>query len=406
MMRKILFVASLAFFLLILLSNNKVFGKEEIVNFNQHSSKGEISRFIQELKANNYSVKYIEEINSLFIYNSDSDIGSKSIILKKYKKIIKSNGESIKVSTNSLLEKEFEDYNWFIRKIMGADIGKKDYSSIKVGVIDSGIDANSVNIDAKNSKNFIDNNNDIRDKTGHGTMVANMINTISPNARISVYKVIDKDQGDSSDIIEAIVEASKVNDIINISLGTYKDVNNVKDKQIIDLYDRAIKYANEHSTMIVTSAGNDGRNLLNNNNRHLPGGHPDVITVGSTLKNDKVANYSNFGENLDIVAPGGYFGEDFDKNQNINVKDMIITKFPEYLEQNIVDKALGLKKGYSLNYGTSLSTPQVTAALVRLKYENPTLNSSEIEKKLYNNALDIEENGKDYKSGYGLLKIK
>lgn len=404
-MRKIFSIVILFIVFFCLTSNFEAFAKEEVINFNNKASNKDIESLIKELEKDRYSVKYIKEIRSLFIYNYEDNVLNKDNTIKKYKKIIQSSGSSFKVSPSSIASDEFKDYNWFIKKIMKTEIGNKDYSSVRVGVIDSGVDPKNLNIERKNSKNYINNNVDITDNTGHGTMVSNMINTISPNARISIYKVIDKYEGDSSDIIEAIVDATKDNDIINISLGTYKDIDQNRDKQIIDLYGRAINYANNNNSIIVASAGNDGKNLLNNNHMHLPGGHNDVITVGSTLKNDKVASYSNFGDNLDIVAPGGYFGEEFDKNQNINVKDMIITKFPEYLEQNIVDKALGLKKGYSLNYGTSISTPQVTAALVRLKHDNDKLNQSEIEKKLYRNTLDIERVGKDSKSGHGLLKI-
>lgn len=237
-------------------------------------------------------------------------------------------------------------------------------------------------------------------------MVANMINDISPDTRISVYKVMDGNEGDSSSIIQAIIDSSKDNDIININLGTYKNIDKIKDKQIIDLYGRAINYAENNNCIIVASAGNEGRKLVDNNNIHLPGGHESVVTVGSTLKINKVASYSNFGDSVDIVAPGGYFWEELDKNKNINVKDLIITKFPEYVEQNVIDKAVGLKKGYSLNFSASLSAPQVTAALVGLKYNNPHLRNQEIENLLYADALDIEEKGKDSTSGFGLLKIK
>ena len=50
--------------------------------------------------------------------------------------------------------------------------------------------------------------------------------------------------GESETIIQAIYDA--VDDgvhIINISSGSYKDPNNVKDKEIIEKYTQAIQYA-------------------------------------------------------------------------------------------------------------------------------------------------------------------
>ena len=194
--------------------------------------------------------------------------------------------------------------------------------------------------------------------------------------------------------------------VINISLGTYKGLTNLEDRQTVEMYDRAIKFAQSKQVIIVASAGNRGQRLVDNSSTHLPGGHPEIITVGSTLRDNTVANYSNYGENLKIVAPGGYLGTEFDINKNIDVTHMLITKFPDYLEQNPIDKALNLTRGYSLNFGTSLSTPQVTGAIVRLKYDNSNLSNKTIIKKLYKNALDIESIGRDIKSGYGLLQIK
>lgn len=65
--------------------------------------------------------------------------------------------------------------------------------------------------------------------------------------------------------------------------------------------DQALQYAYSKGVTVVAASGNDGfgRNVA------YPSIYPTVISVGATEFFDRRASYSNYGEGLDILAPGG-----------------------------------------------------------------------------------------------------
>ena len=85
-------------------------------------------------------------------------------------------------------------------------------------------------------------------------------------------------------------------DVINLSLGG--DYDGVQHE--------AIKKAVAEGVLVVAAAGNDNRGLL------YPAAHPEVIAVGAvdygTGGVPRRAWYSNFGPELDLVAPGEELG--------------------------------------------------------------------------------------------------
>ena len=121
------------------------------------------------------------------------------------------------------------------------------------------------------SKNFVTNKiNDIHDYNGHGTAVVGQIAAngimkgVAPGIGFRVYKVFDTKHSSVEWIIRAIIAAvNDKNNIINLSVGQYLNINN--ENQLFLSYRRAIKYAYENNVIIVTSLGNDGINLSEQN---------------------------------------------------------------------------------------------------------------------------------------------
>ena len=62
----------------------------------------------------------------------------------------------------------------------------------------------------------------------------------------------------------------------------------------------SISNLNEMNVMVVTAAGNDGTNACQTS----PASSPNVITVGSTDRQDSIASFSNYGSCVDLFAPG------------------------------------------------------------------------------------------------------
>ena len=106
------------------------------------------------------------------------------------------------------------------------------------------------------------------------------------------FKVLDKNgKGYYSSIIQGIQWAIKNHiDIISMSFGgtAYSEI----------LYE-AIREATYNDILIVAASGNDGsKNIV------YPAGYPDVICVGAVDNNNNIAEFTNTGDQMDLVAPG------------------------------------------------------------------------------------------------------
>jgi thermitase len=102
-----------------------------------------------------------------------------------------------------------------------------------------------------------------------------------------------------SNAVEAIYDAStSVNQggfgchVLNYSAGDYT---------ASDISRKAISYAVQNGVIFVAAKGND-----NSTNLHYPSDYADnlVISVGAFDNSDFKSNFSNFGNNMDFVAPG------------------------------------------------------------------------------------------------------
>ncbi|NIR12630.1 MAG: S8 family serine peptidase, partial [Desulfobacterales bacterium] len=92
-------------------------------------------------------------------------------------------------------------------------------------------------------------------------------------------------------------------------------------------------------SILTGAAGND-----NTNDPHYPSAYETVISVAATNRKDKKASYSNYGDTIELAAPGGDRG---------NYRK-------EYILSTYIDNS------YAYAYGTSMATPHVSglAALV------------------------------------------
>ncbi|HCY9756210.1 TPA: S8 family serine peptidase [Staphylococcus aureus] len=372
-------------------------------------------------------VTYLKEVNILNI-NTNNNNGI-SYLKKQYKNeiiesatLLKVKDTTNKVSDNVKLQnKKFQKNNWYLNRITNNGdslrINNGD-KNIKIGVIDSGVDQDhpllKKSVDYRNSKNYVIGENNI-DSMGHGTMVAGVINAISPQTTIVSYKVMGKKDGESIWVIKAIIDAANSkNQILNLSLGTYKSEEKEDEHTTIQAYKRAINYARSKGVLVVGAMGNEGYNLnehyKNNNELELPASINGVISVSSTMKNHQIAPYSNTGNMVSFSAPSGFFGNDYIKNRKVDITEMVVTTFPKGKEHNQFDRMANIPNGYTLSFGTSLSAPQVTASLANLQSEyrksmRKEPSNDEIVNYLAKGSVDLGPKGKDNKYGYGEINL-
>jgi len=231
--------------------------------------------------------------------------------------------------------------------------------------------------------NFISNSKDMTTLGTHGTMVAGIIgaegnNTtgisgINWNVKLMPIIACNSNSCNSGSIINAIRYAvDNGANIINLSLGG--QIFNYTDN-----FNATIKYAFDKNVLVVIAAGNGdveggiGRNL--NTTKVSPvcndGDENMVLGVGAVSESNKITSWSNFGNCVDIYAPG---------------ENIISTAVPAYSTLN------GF---YDTADGTSFSTPIVSgiAALIKAKY--PEIKNTAIRDRIINNS--------DYQNGLKII---
>ncbi len=251
---------------------------------------------------------------------------------------------------------------------------------------------------------FVDDTRYPVDRNGHGTHVAGTIAEATDNGRavtglawgatIMPVRVLDsRGYGDASTIAKGIRYAVRHGaKVINMSL---EFSTSVRAPEIPDIT-AALRYANRHGVVVVGSSGNEGEARI-----AYPARTSNVISVGGTTDDGCLADYSNDGYGLDLVAPGG--GDDAALTNDPNchagrhgadVYQMTYT--------NSVSR-FGLPSGYD---GTSMAAPHVaaTAALViasRVLGAHPT--PAQVECRLKGTAKALGIAGPNRVYGYGLV---
>ena len=147
----------------------------------------------------------------------------------------------------------------------------------------------------------------------HGSHVAGTIAAVAdsqgvvgvaPEAKIVPVRVLGKCGGRLSDIADGFAWAAGAEvqgvprnenpaDVINMSLGGRGMCQAA--------YQEAINLATSRGTTIVVAAGNESSNA----GMSQPANCQGVVTVGATDKNGKPSHYTNYGDVVDISAPGG-----------------------------------------------------------------------------------------------------
>ena len=116
----------------------------------------------------------------------------------------------------------------------------------------------------------------------------------------------------------------------------------------------AIRLAHDRGVTVVAAAGNEGVAQI-----AYPARAPQVISVGATTRDRCLADYSNDGGHLDLVAPGG--NDDTSVLADPNCHDT--RTLPDISQMTFFDPSNPNHFGYPGGwYGTSMAAPHVAAA--------------------------------------------
>jgi serine protease len=244
------------------------------------------------------------------------------------------------------------------------------------------------------------------DANGHGTHVASTIAEATGNAigetglaygaTLMPVQVLDRlGIGDDRSISQGLRYAADHGaQVINLSFDLGKGVASADELPDIAA---AVRYARRKGAVIVAAAGNDARGFV-----EFPAGLPGVISVGAVTDDDCLAKYSNTGNGLDLVAPGG--GDDAGLDQPNCDPD--VHRHGQRIVQMTFTRA---RKAFHLPtnfYGTSMAAPHVaaTAALIIASgVLGPHPAPAAIEQRLKATARDLGQPGYDTLYGFGLV---
>jgi serine protease len=253
---------------------------------------------------------------------------------------------------------------------------------------------------------FVRRNSYPYDRNGHGTFVAGLVAQSTNNGlgvtglayktRIMPVRVLDYEgKGDVATIARGIRFAVRHHaKIINMSFEF--DIG-LSAAQIPDVIS-ALRQANRSDVVLVAAAGNTEDTRV-----AYPARAKHTIAVGATTEHGCLAEYSNTGSGLDLVAPGGGADAAIDGDPDCRPLEDPGRDVYQYTFRGTSPRRFGIPGGYE---GTSMAVPHVaaTAALIvgeKLLGPNPTPEA--ITARLESTARDLGKPGYDDLYGYGLL---
>ncbi len=132
----------------------------------------------------------------------------------------------------------------------------------------------------------------------------------------------------------------------------------------------ACKYADQNGMPVIAAAGNWG-----SQSPFYPAAYPEAIAISATNASDNRASWSNYGNWIDVAAPG----------------------------EDIISCNYANNSGYIYMSGTSMAAPHVSGLVALMYSRNPNLTGAEVRQLLRNNADDLGTPGFDINYGYGRI---
>jgi hypothetical protein len=249
--------------------------------------------------------------------------------------------------------------------------------SLLVAVVDSGIYYEHEDLAANynaSGYDWVNKDSDPLDDFGHGTHCAGIIAAEINNGegiaglaqvQIMAEKAIDDDGWAwFADSANAIIHATDAGArIISMSWGSYYRSSAIYD---------AVKYAYDHGALLVAAAGND-----NWEGKPYPAAFDEVIAVTATNRYEYPAEYSNYGDWVELAAPGG------EKYGN----EGIYSTYPP--------------NDYREACGTSMACPHVVGVAALIWSRFPDMSRDQVRVHLRKTADDLGVPGFDKYYGYG-----
>jgi len=238
---------------------------------------------------------------------------------------------------------------------------------VLIAVLDTGIDYNHPDLEDKMWEDigydFVNDDDDPMDEDGHGTHVAGIVSSVAPEVELMALKVIEDRGGDWIDLAKAIQYAHDNGaDIITMSLGAQRS-------RLGRLIELRIDAAYEDGILLTAAAGNN-----DDDDEFYPAAYESVMGVSAVNSTKQKAYYSNYGDWIEIAAPGG------------GTEKQVYSTLPD--------------GSYGNKIGTSMACPFVTGAAALRMSAEPEESNKEVREFMQETAIDLSD--ENY-YGHGLV---
>jgi subtilisin family serine protease len=282
----------------------------------------------------------------------------------------------------------------------------KGNPDILVGVVDTGV-SNVPDLKDKIAESwfFNDQSTSSDDTDGHGTAVSSIIAATVDDgvgiagfggaARIDMYR--DRALNGFSDAVAIHRLVDRGVRIINLSFGGGGISQSEFD---------ALNYASDAGVLLIAASGNGGTGQVIWPARQLQSAGGVVgpgLAVGASIETGAKADFSNYGSNLSLLAPGSF--ADNDCSEGIYAP---ISPVANFFDTNVCSRAYTdpvTSAHYRYLRGTSFSTPTVAGAAALIWAARPDLKNYEVASLLERGATHAATTGWDSNSGWGILDI-
>lgn len=215
------------------------------------------------------------------------------------------------------------------------------------------------------------------DTNGHGTHVSGIITSdgtiaprgIAPEAEIVVVKAVPGSFDDATAGMEWLEANHPELDAVNMSFGASGltlpddcDLVGSPPAFVVNMAN-AIQALRDEGIISVAASGNDGDKAAIG----TPACISTVFSVGASNKNNTVASFSNSSPGLDILATGDGF------------VPVVPVGAPCLTDGTQCVLSTGLADGTAWNYGTSMASPHVAAAVSLVRQADSDLSPEEVE---------------------------
>lgn len=232
--------------------------------------------------------------------------------------------------------------------------------------------------------NYVAGTNDPMDDHGHGTHTVGTIAGVGNNgigvvgvnwvAKIMALKFLDANgSGYTASGIRALQYAA--------DMGARVSSNSWGCSCNDAAMDDAVKYEHDRGMVMVAAAGNSNADAIG----FSPASADYAITVAASDSNDAKASFSNWGEKIDVAAPG------------VDILSIRASNNP------MCDSSRTVGINYCRVSGTSMAAPHVAGLAALLLSKNPSLTNEEVRQIIRSGAIDLGTAGKDASFGYGRI---